>query len=408
LLSADTIKVSDTPHMVMMALDITQRKQAEEELRASEARLRESEARFTVAFDASPMFINILRLSDGKYVWANDAFVNRLGYSREEILGRASPEFRLWTDPAEREWAWETMRTVGSIRQKECRWFTRAGEPVTILLSAEIINFNKAPHVLSLALDITQRKRAEEELLRALEREKELSQLKSNFVSMVSHEFRTPLGIIQSSAELLRDFYQKMGQGEREEQLGSISGNTRRMAGMMEEILVLSRLDAGKLQFNPASLDLNAFCRRVVDEVLSVTNRRCGIELSLNSVLNEARADEGLLSHIFTNILSNAVKYSEPGETVRFELERDGFDLVGTVRDRGLGISEQDQEKLFSAFHRGANVGSRPGTGLGLVVVKRCADLHGGKIKITSKIGNGTTVVVRLPVFNLKNGARTP
>ena len=143
---------------------------------------------------------------------------------------------------------------------------------------------NDTPHVLLLAEDITQRKQAEAELLKALAREKELSQLKSNFVSMVSHEFRTPLGIIQSSAELLRDFYQKMQPGERDEQLESIARNTRRMAGMMEGVLVLSRLDAGKLDFQPAALDLNAFCRRVVDEVLSATNRRCPIELSLSSI----------------------------------------------------------------------------------------------------------------------------
>jgi PAS domain S-box-containing protein len=404
LLSAETITVGNQQHVLSMALDISQRKQAEEELRASEARLRESETRFSLAFDASPMFITILRLDNGQYVWANDAFVNRLGYSREDVLGRTSPEFNLWVDPSERKWAWETMLTVGSVRQRECRWLTRSGEPVTILLSAEIIKFQNAPHVLSLALDITQRKHAEVELIKALEREKELSQLKSNFVSMVSHEFRTPLGIIQSSAELLRDFYQRMRQEEREEQLDSISANTRRMAGMMEEILVLSRLEAGKLQCNPASLDLTAFSRRIVDEVLSATNRRCPIELSLKSLLNGARADEGLLSHVFTNILSNAVKYSEPGGLVQFTLDRDGPELVGTVRDRGLGISEEDQEKLFTAFHRGTNVGARPGTGLGLVLVKRCADLHGGKVKITSKVGGGTTVVVRLPVFsNEKN-----
>src|SRR3974377_2218384 len=111
------------------------------------------------------------------------------------------------------------MKTVGSIRQRECRWLDRRGVPFTILLSAEIIKFNGAPHVLSLALDITHRKRAEEELLKTLEREKELSQLKSNFVSMVSHEFRTPLAIIQSSAELLREFYKKMQPDERNDQL---------------------------------------------------------------------------------------------------------------------------------------------------------------------------------------------
>ena len=171
------------------------------------------------------------------------------------------------------------------------------------------------------------------------------------------------------------------------------------MAGMMEEVLVLSRLDAGKLDFQPAVLDLNLFCRRVVDEVLSATNRRCAIELTLNSIPNQAQADERLLGHIFTNLLSNAVKYSEAGAAAHFFVARDGRDAVCMIRDKGIGIPEEDQEHLFSAFHRGSNVGTRPGTGLGLLLVKRCAELHGGVVHMNSKIGEGTTVTVRLPVF---------
>jgi PAS domain S-box-containing protein len=365
----------------------------------TQAALAESEARFSAAFHASPAFLGILRLSDGKYFLVNEAYLNWLGYPREEVLGHSCLELGMWENPAERDLLLNDMHALGSIRQRECRWRNRSGELSTVLLSAETIRLNDTPHMLMMALDITQRKRAEEELLKTLEREKELSQLKSNFVSMVSHEFRTPLGIIQSSAELLRDFYQKMPPGEREEQLESIARNTRRMAGMMEEVLVLSRLDAGKLHFQPAALDLNAFCRRAVDEVLSATNRRCRIELSLNPVPPEAKADERLLGHIFTNLLSNAVKYSEPGTTVHFTVERDGPDAVCTVRDQGIGISEEDREHLFKAFHRGRNVGTRPGTGLGLLLVKRCADLHGGKVQLHSRIGQGTTVTVRLPVF---------
>jgi signal transduction histidine kinase len=190
---------------------------------------------------------------------------------------------------------------------------------------------------------------------------------------------------------------------EREEQLESIARNTRRMAGMMEEILVLSRLDAGKLHFQPAALDLNAFCRRVLDEVLSATNRRCHIELLLSPVPAQVQADERLLGHIFTNLLSNAVKYSEPGATVKFSVERDGPDAVCTVRDQGIGIPEEDLQHLFKAFHRGGNVGTRPGTGLGLLLVKRCADLHGGDLQLNSKIGEGTTVTVRLPIFGMNH-----
>jgi PAS domain S-box-containing protein len=399
LLSAETIRLNDTPHILSFAHDITQRKRAEGELRASEARVRESEARFSTAFQASPIFIGILRTSDGKFVLANDALVNWLGCPREEALGQTCAALGMWENVADRALVWEELSVVGRIRQKECRWRNRRGELFTILLSADTITLDHTPHVLLLALDITQRKRAEVEMLKALAREKELGQLKSNFVSMVSHEFRTPLGIIQSSAELLRDFHGRMPSAEREDQLESIARNTRRMAGMMEGVLVLSRLDAGKLDFRPAVLDLNLFCRRVVDEVLSATNRRCLIEITASSIPTEAQADEQLLGHIFTNVLSNAVKYSEPGATVRFTVERDGQDAVCVIRDQGIGISMEDQKQLFRAFSRGSNVGTRPGTGLGLLLVKRCTELHGGRVKVESKVGEGTTVTVRLPVF---------
>jgi PAS domain S-box-containing protein len=403
LLSAETITLNHTPHVLLMALDITQRKRAEEEVRASEARLRESENRFSVAFQASPVFISIFRTSTEKYVLANDALLNWLGYGREDVLGCTSGELSMWDNPAERLAVWRDLRTVGSIRQRECRWRNRQNELATVLLSAETITLDNEPHVLSLVLDITQRKNAEVEMHKALTREKELSELKSNFVSMVSHEFRTPLGIIQSSTELLRDFNSKMQSDERDEHLNSIARNTGRMAGMMEEVLVLSRLDAGKLIFEPADLDLNVLFRRVVDEMLSATNRRCPIELSLKSIPSEAQADERLLGHIFTNLLSNAVKYSEAGGIVHLAVERHGANARCIVHDHGIGISEEDQQQLFEAFHRGQNVGRRPGTGLGLLLVKRCVELHGGNVQVHSKIGQGTTVTVNLPVFGNKS-----
>jgi len=400
LVSSEIIQLNHVPHMLSMALDITERKRSEAELRASEARLRESEARFSAAFNASPALIGILRVSDGKYVLVNEAHLNWLGYPREEVLGRTCLELGMWEDPQERDLLLNEILTFGAVRQKEYRWRNRKGERFTILLSAETIQLNDTPHIISMALDITQRKRAEDDLLKTLEREKELSQLKSNFVSMVSHEFRTPLGIIQSSGELLRDFYRKMCAEERDEQLDSIIRNTRRMGAMMEEILILSRLDAGKLDFKPAPVDLEVFCRRVVDEVLSATNHRCPIELSLDPALPIAEADERLLGHIFTNLLSNAAKYSETGVPVHFGISREGPNAVCVIRDQGIGISENDQAGLFTAFHRGANVGNRSGTGLGLLLVKRCAELHNGLVQIRSTLGTGTTVTISLPAFN--------
>jgi PAS domain S-box-containing protein len=369
------------------------------ERKRAQTALAESEARFSAAFQASPIMIAIARMSDERFVLANDAFLNWAGYTREEVLGRKTTEISVWESQEEREAFWADVRRAGFLRERESRFCNRSGTLFTMLLSSEVIQINHVPHLLCLALDITARKQAEAETLKALAREKELSQLKSNFVSMVSHEFRTPLGIIQSSAELLREFLPRMRPAQREEQLESIARNTRRMAGMMEEILILSRLDAGKLEFQPSPLDLAAFCRRIVDEVLSATSRRCSIELSLPADLRQADADERLLGHIFTNLLSNAVKYSEPGAQVCLTVERQASNARCVVRDQGIGISEDDQQRLFTAFHRGANVGNRSGAGLGLLLVKRCVELHHGSLQIESQLAKGTTVTVNLPVF---------
>ena len=217
---------------------------------------------------------------------------------------------------------------------------------------------------------------------------------------MISHEFRTPSGIIQSSAEILKDYLDQLAAAEREDHLESICKNTRRMAALMEEALLVGSLDAGKAEFKPAALDMRAFTRRLVDEVLSATDRRCRIELRVVDIPAEIQADERLLHHIFTNLLTNAVKYSDSGCAIQFEVRRDGAEIVCSIRDEGIGIAEADREWLFDAFHRGHNVADRPGTGLGLVIVKRCVDVQGGKIEIESKLGKGTSVTVRLPMFS--------
>src|SRR6185369_8412168 len=131
---------------------------------------------------------------------------------------------------------------------------------------------------------------------------------------------------------------------------------------------------------------------------LSATDRRCAIDLALGPLPDEAQADERLLRHVWINLLTNAVKYSEAGRAIEFAIERDGAEAFCRIRDRGIGIPETDREWLFHAFHRGANVGDRPGTGLGLVIVKRCVDLHGGQINVESTTGKGTSVTIRLPI----------
>jgi signal transduction histidine kinase len=251
-----------------------------------------------------------------------------------------------------------------------------------------------------LAGEARERERAEAEIRRALELERELGELKTNFVSMVSHEFRTPLEVIVSSTDILDRYLDRLPAPERAEHLGAIQDSVKRMSGMMEDVLLLGRFESERQQFRPDDLHLTACCRRLVDEMRSATGDRCPIQFSLVDDVPLARADESLLRHILTNLLSNAVKYSPAGSPVRLSLARDGADAVFCIEDNGLGIPAADQTHLFEAFHRGRNAGQISGTGLGLVIVKRSVELHGGRIEFTSAEGKGTQFTVRLPVFS--------
>lgn len=237
------------------------------------------------------------------------------------------------------------------------------------------------------------------ELRRALDQERELSELKSRFVTLVSHEFRTPLGIIMSAIELMRHYEDQLPEEQKKELHEDIHSATRLMAGLMEQVLVLGRVEAGKLGCRPVPTDLPRLAQKLLDEAAAATDERCPFVWEPSGDLVGARADENLLRHLFSNLLTNAAKYSPPGSTVTLRAHRDGADAVFEVIDQGIGIPEEDRARLFEAFHRCGNVGEIPGTGLGLVIVKRCVELHGGRLTIDSTLGQGTTFTVRLPLF---------
>ena len=203
-----------------------------------------------------------------------------------------------------------------------------------------------------------------------------------------------------SSTDNLQRYHERLAPEKREELLRTINKSVRRMAGMMEEVLVLGRLEADRMTFKPAAFEFPTFCRRLCDEIASATGNRCSIHLNLDGTPETAHGDESLLRHIFTNLLSNAVKYSAPDSAVQFVVQRAGGDAVCRITDHGCGIPEADQKRIFQAFHRGSNVRQIPGTGLGLLIVQRCVALHGGEIQFKSAEGKGTTFTIRLPLFS--------
>jgi PAS domain S-box-containing protein len=377
-----------------------ERKRAEAALRSSQEALQASQKRFRSAFAGSPAVMSLSRLRDGVIYEVNDAFLNATGYSREEVIGHSSVELGLWTNPAERDELVRDIYQEGSVRGREVSIRLQDGTQRTLLMAAELVDIDGEPSILAASLDLSERKQVEQQLRRALAKERELGELKSNFVSLVSHEFRTPLEAILSSAEILERYHDRLGPDHRRRQVGAIQKSVRRMAEMMNEILLLGRFEAGRVEFTPAPLDLPAFQQRVRDEIVAANHTRDPqIELKAEGDLSDACGDEGLLGHVFTNLLSNAVKYSPPRSLIAFTVRREGMDAVFEVRDSGCGIPASDQRRLFQSFHRGSNVGPNSGTGLGLVTVKRCVDRHGGSISFVSREGEGSTFSVRLPLF---------
>lgn len=255
--------------------------------------------------------------------------------------------------------------------------------------------------------DISERKQVETDMERALAHEKELSELKSRFVAMVSHEFRTPLGIIMGSAEILEAYLDRLPPEERQGNIKDIRQSASHMARLMEEVLLLGRVEAGKMACRRMSVELPVVCAQIIEEASSTANGRCPVEFRVKGDLPIAQADESLLRHIFGNLLNNAVKYSQAGSPIDFVIESRGPNAVFTVRDRGLGIPVDDQRQLFQAFHRGRNVGETQGTGLGMVIVKHCVELHGGQISFESCEGQGTTFTVELPLFHCASTEET-
>lgn len=302
----------------------------------------------------------------------------------------------------------DCIKGVRPLYRIEHRLKMAGGDWVWVLSRGRVVEHaadGSALRMTGTNVDITQRKRAEVELITALQREKELSEMKSKFVSIASHELRTPLATILSSAELLEHYSESLSIEDRLKMLHGIQGAVKRMNAMIEDVLIIGKAEAGALQYEPKPVDLRDLCQKVVDELRGGVAKQHVIQFDHPFARESLNLDEKLLRHILTNLLSNAVKYSPPGSTVSMLLtERDNHAVI-EVGDQGIGIPPEDQAHLFESFHRASNVGNRQGTGLGLVIVKKAVELHGGTISVDSKVDAGTRISVHLPLTDRRKVA---
>jgi PAS domain S-box-containing protein len=289
------------------------------------------------------------------------------------------------------------MRGEEVESQYNFRVVTPRNEIRWLQINAVAIDWEGRPATLNFLSDVTAQVALQDSLKQALERERELSELKTRFVALASHEFRTPLAAILSSVELIEDFGAGMPEPERREVIGLIKGSVRRMTDMLEQILLVGRAEGRGLEFRPQPVDVAALCERLLEEARNAVRRGADARFEPRAGADRRLVDEKLLRHALGNLLANAFKYSPEGGSVTMTLEADADALVIRIADQGIGIPEEDHGRLFERFHRARNVGGIEGTGLGLAIVRQCIELHGGRVDFESRVGAGSTFTVRIP-----------
>lgn len=248
--------------------------------------------------------------------------------------------------------------------------------------------------------EITERKAIESALKQALEKEKELGELKSRFVTMASHEFRTPLAIILSTTETLTIYRDRLTEEEIHKRLERISQQVNHLRTVMEDVLHLARGQAGKtMVFMPEQLDFDQQCREIVEEFENQSRYQNRLHYQGPPTACFCNGDPRLIRKFVSNLISNALKYSPDEKPVTVRLQATETEITFSVQDEGIGIPDKDLYLLFEPFYRASNVGTISGTGLGLTITKQAIELHSGTLSVASQENVGTTFVVRLPRF---------
>jgi PAS domain S-box-containing protein len=374
------------------------------EKRRTENILRESEERYRSLFELSPD--GIVVCYDKTIVYTNNAAVHLFGAaSVDDVVGRSSEEIMSTQDVDRLHSLSPTSSAVaGKVVSMETKLRRLDGSFIDVELMAAPVTFADMAGVQIIIRDVSERlqaeiaKRESERLRIALEKEKELRDLRSKLMVTISHEFRTPMTIAQSSADILEDYFDRLPAEKRKEHLAKIIGQIQLLTEMMEDINFIIQASFEELTVKAEPVNLKQLCETIIGEMHTSDAVFHRIELLCADEIPPLTLDLRRIKYVITNLLSNAMKYSERDTMVRLGVEQQGDQVMITVEDEGIGISAEEQTRIFEPFYRGHNVGVIRGTGIGLSIVKEIVDQHKGTIHLDSELGHGTKVTIALPV----------
>jgi PAS domain S-box-containing protein len=384
---------------VLFAMDITQRKNAEDLYK-----------RAKVVIDQSPAVIYQFANAPGYPIDFISDNVIQFGFTPEDIIHPSheiqhTQDNKLWyIHPDDIPNIRALFRLLRGKKiyhlRREFRLLTKEGGArwVENNLVATRDADGSISHYQGVLIDITDRKNAEEELSRAITKERELLNLKARFITIASHEFRTPLTSIMLAAGILKDFGSLLTEEQRDENLGLIKVSVEHMTQLLEDLLMFDRVDGASLNFKPSDIDLHTWCEEFFTRKQNTSGRSHVLHWTVPEEGHIYTGDETMLTQILDRLLSNAFKYSPSGTAVSVDARIQDNAVFFEIRDSGIGIPNEDIERIFEPFHRGSNIGEIGGSGMGLAILHKLVELHGGDVDVRSEIGIGTTITLRLPL----------
>jgi PAS domain S-box-containing protein len=382
---ARIITYGDENRVLTIIRDITSR-------RNYETKIEESEKKYRYLAENTQDIISLHKL-DGSYEFISPSVKAVLGFEDTELLGKT---------PFDHMFKEDSEKYINLIRDKvfkadstyiyDARFMKKDKSFVWLetVLSPIKNEKNELYRVLSVSRDITLRKKAEEDIKQALAKEKKLNELKSNFISTTSHEFRTPLSAILSSTELL-EFYSSMwDENKKKDHFHKIKTSVNSMTMMLNDILSFNKAESNNINFVKSETDVNILCSELLEDFKTRISAKFKIDYEYEAISRTHLIDPKLIKQALDNLLNNAAKYSTEGSTIKLKVNDNTKRLVFKVYDEGIGIQPSDKDKLFEPFYRGTNALLITGTGIGLSLVKRIVELHGGSITFENNSPKGT------------------
>jgi PAS domain S-box-containing protein len=400
------LRIQPAPEgLFILSIDISERRRAEVAKINSELRFREF-------FETVPQGITILDAQTARFSSCNTSAVNLFGCSREELLTKTpadvSPPFQ--PDGAiSVEKATQFIFAAAKGEKPVFEWVVRDASGRDFMCEVRLIKLPGADNdILASFMDITEvvryrqglEKMVEErtaKLNEALQKEKELVIMKNKFISIASHEFRTPLSSISLAAGFIKKYKKKLTEAQINQKLENIEKQVNNMTYLLDDVLIVGKAEAGRMQANLAEITIDIF-EKLAKEVITARKGKHKIKYIREGDKDTFISDEKFLRNIIINLVSNAVKFSANGSEVILKVATDDTTLSVTVKDKGIGIPPEDIKNLFTSFSRGSNVAAIEGTGLGLSIAKKAVDVLNGKITVTSQVGAGTEFTVTLPI----------